>query len=95
MSAPKNPQIWSALPIQEIKTMVAPIYWRRHVISANTGIGSGEGEALQQNLQHFSYSSGHRLLIVASGNGNRFFYTKFTPIAIASRPTLFFVPIYL
>jgi hypothetical protein len=27
--------------------MVAPIYWDRHVISANT-IGFGEGEALQQ-----------------------------------------------
>ncbi len=54
-------QICSTMPIQDINTS-APIYWRWHVISANTYGANKKGDALQ-NSHRFPYSSRHRLLI--------------------------------
>jgi hypothetical protein len=64
------------LSIKDIKTS-APIYWRRHVITANT-IGVGEGETLpiirnalpiRQGIAYINFAGMGR-------NGNIEFYRK-------------------
>ncbi len=86
-------QIWSSSPIQVINTS-APIYWRWHVISANT-IGLGEEEVLSKFAMLCLFVKTSPINFAGmGGNGNKEIYRE-TTRSNWKQPSIAIVPGWL